>query len=493
MTSVLTPARLTSVLLGGLIAVAQAPPSRAEALSAEEAQAIAQEAYIYLYPLITMDITRKQLTNMEPSAEGIGGPVNTFNNIRTFPTADMRVVVRPNFDTLYSSGWLDLTAGPVIVSTADTDGRYFLLPMLDMWTDVFAVPGKRTSGTDAGHFAVVPPGWTGELPEGVERIQATTPYVWVIGRTQTNGPKDYAAVNKIQDGYKITPLADWGKEARAIKDKIDPAVDVKTPPLDQVNNMPAVDYFRYGAELMKLHPPHATDWSTIERMKRIGIEPGKFEPGNDAAPRAALEQGASDGLKLMKEKTPTIAPVIHGWQMNTNTMGVYGNYYLKRAIIAMAGLGANQVEDAVYPINISDAAGAPLTGQNKYVLHFNKDELPPAEAFWSVTMYDAQGFQVANPLNRFAIGDRDALKFNEDGSLDIFIQHENPGAEKESNWLPSPQSGELGVTMRLYAPRPQVLNGTWVPPSVKKVECNSPAYRHRGRDLPDGRATSRPM
>lgn len=472
MTSVLKLARPTTVfLIMGLIALAQAPPARSEALSAEEAQAIAQEAYIYLYPLITMDVTRKQLANMDPSAGGIGGPANKFNNIRTFPTADMRVIVRPNFDTLYSSGWLDLSEGPVIVSTADTGGRYFMLPMLDMWTDVFAVPGKRTSGTEAANFAVVPPGWTGELPEGVERIQATTPYVWVIGRTQTNGPKDYAAVNKIQDGYKITVLADWGKEPRAIAAKIDPTVDVRTPPLDQVNNMPALDYFKYGAELMKLHPPHATDWSTIARMKRIGLEPGKFDAGNlDADLRAALEQGAVDGLKLMKEKTPTIARVVNGWQMNTDTMGVYGDYYLKRAIIAMAGLGANQVVDAIYPINVADADGKPLTGENKYVLRFEKSGLPPVDAFWSVTMYDAEGFQVANAIDRFAIGDRDGLKFNDDGSLDIFIQNETPGAEKESNWLPSPKSGELGVTMRLYAPKPQVTDGRWAPPPVKRVE-----------------------
>ena len=177
-------------------------------LSTDEALTIAQEAYVYLYPLILMDLTRKQLTNADPKVNPIGGPANAFTHIRAFPPADMRAVVRPNFDTLYSSAWLDLSSGPIIVSTADTGGRYFLLPMLDMWTDVFAVPGKRTNGTGAANFAVIPSGWTGQLPQGVEAIRAPTPHVWIIGRTQTNGVKDYDAVHKVQDGYKITHLAD---------------------------------------------------------------------------------------------------------------------------------------------------------------------------------------------------------------------------------------------------------------------------------------------
>src|SRR5262245_11063549 len=176
--------------------------------SPEEVRVVAQEAFVYLYPLILMDLTRKQLTNLDPKINAMGGPANAFTHIRTFPTAEMRAVVRPNFDTLYSSGWLDLTSGPVVVSTADTEGRYFMLPMIDLWSDVFAVLGKRTNGTGAANFAVVPPGWTGTLPQGIERIDAPTPYVWIVGRTQTNGVKDYDAVHKVQDGYKITPLAD---------------------------------------------------------------------------------------------------------------------------------------------------------------------------------------------------------------------------------------------------------------------------------------------
>jgi hypothetical protein len=239
-----------------------------------------------------------------------------------------REVVRPNFDTLYSSGWLDLTKEPMIVSVPDTSGRYYLLPMLDMWTDVFAVPGKRTSGTKEGKFAVVPPNWTGDLPAGVEKIQSPTPYAWIIGRTQTNGPGEYAAVNKMQDGFTIVPLSQLGKAPQSIKPVIDATVDMKTAPLDQVNKMPAAAYFKYAAELMKVNPPHVTDWSTIARLKRIGLEPGKrFELDNlDPATQQALNGAVVEGLKLMYAKLPTLARTANGWQMNTDSMGVYGNY-----------------------------------------------------------------------------------------------------------------------------------------------------------------------
>lgn len=458
----------TATLVTTTAAYAQQPSASAvQSTSAEEAQTIAQEAYVYLYPLVLMDLTRKQLTNLDPKTNPIGGPANAFTHARAFPTAEMRVVVRPNFDTLYSSGWLDLTGGPMIVSTADTGGRYFLLPMLDMWTDVFAVPGKRTNGTGAASFALVPPGWSGTLPPDVERINAPTSYVWIIGRTQTNGVKDYEAVHKVQDGYKITSLADWGKAPSKVEQKIDPSVDTKTEPLRIVAQMPPAEFFKYAAELMKQNPPHATDWSTLARMKHIGIEPGKFD--NTKVGADVLTQAAAAGLKLMYDKASTLARVTNGWQMNTDTMGVYGDFYLKRAIVSLVGLGANQPEDAIYPLNVADAAGKPVLAENKYVLHFNKDELPPVNAFWSLTMYDDEGYQVANPLNRFAIGDRDALAYNSDGSLDLYVQNETPGADKEANWLPAPKSGKLGLTLRLYGPKPQAIDGRWNPPAIEQA------------------------
>jgi len=180
-----------------------------------------------------------------------------------------------------------------------------------------------------------------------------------------------------------------------------------------------------------------------------------------------LTRGAAAGLKRMQDTAPTIARVTNGWQMNTDTMGVYGNYYLKRAIVALAGLGANQVDDAIYPLNISDADGKPVMAENNSVLHFNKDALPPVGAFWSLTLYDAEGFQVANPLNRFALSSWMPFATNADGSLDLYFQNASPGAGKEANWLPAPK-GPYNLTMRLYAPKSDALTGKWNPPPVVK-------------------------
>ena len=335
-----------------------------DSVTAQEAYEIGVEAYVYFYPLVTMDVTRRVGTNIEAGKMPGLGPMNMFHHFRAYPTADFRSVVRPNFDTLYSISFLDLTKEPMVVSAPDTEGRYYMLPMLDMWTDAFAVPGKRTSGTKPGNFAVVPPGWQGQVPAAVQKIQSATPYVWIIGRTQTNGPKDYTAVHKVQDGYTITPLSQWGTTTKPVKAVIDPSVDMKTPPLDQVNKMPAAAYFKYAVELMKLNPPHVADWSAIARLKRIGIQPGKsfdFEK-LDASFQQALEKAAADGLKLMHAAVPRIGRVVNGWSMQTDTMGVYGNFYLKRAIVAMMGLGCNQPEDAIYPINLADPDAKPLVG-----------------------------------------------------------------------------------------------------------------------------------
>jgi hypothetical protein len=436
----------------------------------QEAYEIGVEAYTYLYPLVLMDTTRRQAVNIEAGKVVGRGPMNAFTNVRTFPPADFRDVVRPNFDTLYSIAWLDLTKEPMVVAAPDTQGRFYLLPMIDMWSDVFASPGKRTTGTGAIRFAIVPPGWQGKLPEGVQRIDAPTPYVWIIGRTQTNGPKDYEAVHKVQDGYTVTPLSQLGKAPQPLTATIDPTVDVKTPPMTQVDTMAAGKYFAYAAELLKVNPPHITDQPIVARMRRIGIEPGKsFDLGKaDPAVQRVLERVPADGLKAMKAKLPTLARVVNGWQMNTDTMGVYGTYYLKRALIARFGLGANLPEDAVYPVNLGDADGKPLTGANKYVLHFAKNEIPPVGAFWSITLYDKDGFPTVNAQKRNAIGDRNELKYNADGSLDLYFQSESPGKDKESNWLPAPTGG-FNLTMRLYAPKSEVLTGIWNPPPVRKL------------------------
>ncbi|MEW6436394.1 MAG: DUF1254 domain-containing protein [Pseudomonadota bacterium] len=444
------------------------------ATTPQEAEAIAANAYVYFYPLLTMDITRKQFTNIEPGQAFGKGPMNMFVSLPAYPPANFKGVVRSNFDTLYSSAWLDLSSEPLVVSAPNTDGRYYLLPMLDMWTDVFASPGWRTTGTQAGDFLVTPPGWTGSVPAGMTRISAPTPYVWIIGRTETDGPSDYDAVHKIQAGYKITPLSEWGHAGKPIVAKIDPTVDMKTPPKVQIDTMPGEKFFAYAAELLKVNPPHITDQPIIAQLKKIGIEPGKsFDPGKiDPQIRDALNKAPQEAQQLMAWKVATMARVVNGWSMNTDTMGVYGNYYLKRAIVAQQGLGANLPEDAIYPLNLADQSGKPLDGANSYTLHFDKTDMPPVNAFWSVTLYDSDGFQVANALNRFAVSSWMPFKYNADGSLDLYFENESPGPDKESNWLPAPK-GPFNLTMRMYAPRSEALTGKWNPPPIRRVEAPS--------------------
>ena len=268
----------------------------------------------------------------------------------------------------------------------------------------------------------------------------------------------------------MTPLSRWGETNEAVTVNVDPAVDMKTPPKTQTDIMSAEKFFTYAVELLKVNPPHITDEPILARMQRIGIVSGKsleFEK-LDPVVRKVLEGIPQEAQQLMKWKLSSVARVTNGWLMNTDTVGVYGNYYLKRAIAAQEGLGANLPEDAIYPLNLADDSGKPLNGTNKYTIHFEKDELPPVEAFWSITLYDVDGYQVPNLLNRFAVSSWMPFVFNANGSLDLYIQCEKPGAEKEANWLPAP-NGNFNLTMRLYAPKSEALVGKWNPPFVKKI------------------------
>ncbi|MFC4033516.1 DUF1254 domain-containing protein [Streptomyces polygonati] len=435
-----------------------------------ELRTLAHEAYVYLYPLVTMDITRLQGLSAEAGTRPGYGPANQFHHLRTFPSADFRVVVRPNFDTLYSTAWLDLTAGPMVLHTPDTHERYYMLPLLDMWTDVFANPGKRTTGTGAREFVVTGPGHVGDLPEGLPVIKAPTPYVWIIGRTQTDGTQDYEAVRVVQDGYRITPLD--AAPAYTFDPHPGPRqdLDISTEPRKLVDAMSGTDFFTRASRALAVNPPHVTDFSTVARIGRLGIVPGTIFDASrfDADERAEIEAGAGAAREAIQAGLPTVGTPVNGWTTFTDTMGVYGNDYFRRAVVTAVGLGANAPEDATYPLLVADADGEPLSGERDYVLHFDADKLPPVHAFWSVTMYDAQGFQTANELDRFSIGDRDPLLRDPDGSLDILISHRNPGGERTANWLPAP-TGPLGITLRLYAPKNAALSGRWQPPAVRKA------------------------
>lgn len=425
--------------------------------------ALSREAYLYLYPLVTMEVGRQQAINLPADAKPGYGPANAFHHLRAFPDVDFRAVVRVNFDTLYSNAWLDLTAGPVQLELPDTHDRCYTLPLYDMWTDVFASPGKRTTGTGPQRYLIAPPGWTGTSPDGIPVITAPTPHVWIIGRVQTNGPDDYDFVHAIQDGMRLTPLK------AAPPHQIDPDHDTSTDPLKVVNDMTALDFFAYAAQALQRNPTHATDFSILARIARIGLVPGEPFDGSrfTSEERDQLQDGATAALQEMIAAIPTVGTAANGWTNFSDVTGVYGNEYLVRAVVTLAGLGANPAEEAVYPLLVSDADGDPVTGDRDYVLHFDADQLPPVAAFWSLTMYDVEGFQVPNELDRYALGDRDPLAFNPDGSLDLYFSPRSPGPDREANWLPS-QPGPLGAMLRLYAPSAEALDGRWHPPAVRK-------------------------
>ena len=440
------------------------------ALSQDRIQNIGVQAYIYAYPMIMMELTRRVSTNVE-EPKGLLVPMNRFAHLRIFPDHTFKEVVRPNADTLYSIAWFDVSKEPMIVSLPDNASRYFMLQMLDMWTDVFAAPGTRTSGTNASNFAIVGPNWNGELPNSVEQIRSPTNMGWIIGRTQTNGAEDFKNVHKIQDGYTLRPLSQWGKiSTPPAKSPVNSTWDMKTPPPVQISNMSAKEYFELFAKLLKNNPPHELDWNMVEQLKNIGIVPGEEFDFSKLNPetRKALEKAVNNAQTMIDHKAKRGGEFINGWNISREVMGNYGTSYLQRAMIALIGLGANVPEDAIYPMSNVDSDGQPYNGSHRYLIHFEKAELPPVRGFWSLAMYDSDGYFVENPIKRYSIGDRDKLKYNGDGSLDIYIQHDSPGKDKQSNWLPAP-ADDFNMVLRLYWPQNEIRTGDWNPPSVKPV------------------------
>jgi hypothetical protein len=449
----------------------EAPPSMDQAREAE-VLALGTEAYIYGYPLVTMEMTRRVMTNVA-AVEGLRAPMAQFVNAREYPTAAFRDVTAPNADTLYSSAWLDLSKEPYVLSLPDEKGRYYLMPMLDGWTNVFQVPGKRTTGTKAQTYAITGPDWKGTLPKGVTQYQSPTNLVWVLGRTYCTGtPQDYQAVHAIQDKYRLVPLSAYGKPYTPPLGKVDPSIDMQTPVRAQVNRLEAAAYFKLLAALMKDNPPAAEDAPMIDKMKKIGIVPGQdFDPSKlDPAVAKGLGRAPKEGLLKIMAHEKVAGKMVNGWVVTAKT-GLYGVDYLQRALVAAIGLGANRPQDAVYPVANVDADGKPLSGANQYVIHFPKGQAPPVKGFWSLTLYNAEYFFVDNPLNRYTLSPRNQLKYNKDGSLDLIIQNESPGKAKESNWLPAPQ-GDFVLMLRLYwngETPPTILDGSWKPPAVARV------------------------
>ncbi|MCA3563382.1 MAG: DUF1254 domain-containing protein [Methylocystis sp.] len=432
---------------------------------------LATDAYIFGYPLITMEMTRRVITNVAAPV-GTRGPMGQIIKLREYPNSSFRDVTAPNADTLYTTAFFDVGKEPWVLSLPDMNDRYALFPLLDGWTTVFQVPGKRTTGTKAQTYAITGPGWKGTLPPGVKEYKSLTSIVWLLGRIYCTGtPEDYAKVHKLQDECRLVPLSAYGKPYTPPPGVVDPSIDMKTAVRDQVNRMDAVAYFTLLCKLMKDNPPAAADAPALARFARIGIVPGQdFDASKLKADfLKRVPEVANDRIMLQFKVNRNIQNV-NGFAFTTKT-GIYGTDYLMRALVTAIGLGANRPQDAVYPTSLKDADGKKYNGANKYVMRFPRNQLPPVNGFWSLTMYDSNYFFVSNPLNRYSISPRQNLVANPDGSTTLYIQKDSPGKDKESNWLPAPE-GDFILMMRLYWPdedNPTILNGSWKIPGVRRV------------------------
>jgi hypothetical protein len=438
-----------------------------------EAVSIATEAYIYGYPLVTFDMARKQQTNVAtPDAEH--APMGQVIKMRTYPAVDNHCCAAPNADTLYTLVWLDVSVKPWILSIPDMGERYYIVPMLDGFSEVFKVASSRTTGGKPQTYAITGPGWSGALPQGVTQVESPTGMVWILGRIYSSGtPQDYEAVHALQDKFSVVPLSAYGNPYTPPPGVVDPGVDMKTAVRKQVNALDIETYFDTLAELMKTNPPRAEDGPIVARMAQIGLIPGQdFDSSKfialdraviKAVPKVALLEMAQ---RLKKQKTTG------GWLYFTSGVGNFGTDYLVRGMANLLGPGWNRPQDAVYPLSQKDASGDEYDGaKHKYVMRFEKGQMPPAEAFWSLTMYNTDFFFVPNPIDRYELSQRNQLITNADGSVDLYIQAESPGKDKEANWLPAPK-GKFALVLRIYSPReapPSILDGTWTPPPVRRV------------------------
>ncbi len=445
--------------------------ARADVVNQDTVLSAAVDAYIYGYPLAIIDMTRRQLTNVA-TAGPTRAPMGQLRRFRTYPAVDDHSVPAPNADTLYTDAWLDVSKEPMVLTTPDMGDRYFQMPMLSGWTNVFQSPGTRTTGQRAQTYVITGPGWSGALPAGVTEYKAPTGIVWLVGRIYCTGTaEDYAKVHALQDQISLVPLSQYGKPYTPPPTSVDPALDTKTLPREQVNAMSVHDYFKYVAELMKTNPPLPQDAPMIAQMASIGLTPGRdFNPSKlSSFDRAAVDAISRLAMQRMLERFRD-QPTTNGWIYFGPSVGNWGTDYLLRALCNMLGPGWNIPADAVYPVSEKSADGKDYDGNNKYVLRFEKGQMPPVNdrGFWSLTMYDGNRFFVPNALNRYTLSQRDQFIANADGSVSIFLQADPPGKDKEANWLPAPK-GKFSVMLRLYLPKetaPSILDGTWKPPPV---------------------------
>lgn len=420
----------------------------------------ALDAYIYGYPIVLMETTRKAML-----AGGLQS--NRFINESVFPGPGVNIVVRPNVDTLYTTAWLDFSGEPVVLLAPNTYGKYYVLEFVDDWTNVFASIGPRTTGTAEQAYLIAGPGWRGIGPQNLPRIDAPTNTAWILGRVQTDGPKDYALVNKLQSGFLLAPLGYWMKYGASGLSDITARKPVpkRIAPMDLVEAMDAATFFTILATAMAANPPAAEDAEMNGKLAALGLTAGasfdydKLPPSAQSALASAMESGPeairAENMKLLSSGQ------VNGWSIPVANVGYYGTNYIVRAVIAMNFLGANVPEDAVYGFSYADENAQPFKGANRYKIHFDSSQYPPVNAFWSITVYDREGFLTENTINRYAISPHlQSLNYNPDGSLDIFIQNDMPSKEKLPNWLPAPK-GSFNLLLRMYWPGQEVLDGQW--------------------------------
>ena len=437
---------------------------------------LADEAVLATYPLYEMCRMRAATSPRRTEAAGAAPEgrrwCNVFTHARELLRAGKSRVVTPNNDTLYTNAWLDLGAGPLVLEVPDTAGRYYVLGLLDFYTEPFAHIGQRCTGTQARAFLITPPGWSGALPDGFDapgaHIAAPTRWLWIIGRILVDGPQDLAAVHALQDGFTLRPLADWragmgGATPRPLA--FDPACDPKAP-------LDAEGFSVQVGRALRKNPPPAHEAARFARYAALGIAPGA---GALKAPQRAALQAALDRVLPTLRAQPAGAVSPAGWTLMPVVEGSFGGDHLLRAQVALQYIGMLESREATYPIAWRDVAGQALDGSRRYRLHFAPGALPPVDAFWSITLYDSRDYMlVDNPIDRYAIGDRTpGLQRDADGGLTLHIAHAPPAdAAARANWLPAPPGG-FYLCLRAYLPRAELLDGRYALPPVTPVEDNA--------------------
>jgi len=430
---------------------------------------IGKEAVIYGYPLVMMDIA-KGLATYATSPEDFRAPVNQFAHARSYPSTSFREIPHPDVDTLSSNAWLNLSNGPMVLHVPAVPERYYVINLVDAWTNVIGSIGPRTTGTSAQDFLICGPAFKDEVPPAnMIKIQSGTNMVWIRGRTQCYGPDDFRAVSQIQNQFTLTPLKYFGQDYTPPKTvPLANSIPSFQAPREQINEMLAVYFFDRFANLLQTNPPAPQDEAISQKLDQLGIAVGKKFYLQGTAP--AVERGLKSAFKDAKETIATTARTtptrMNYWNMCLTNVGKYGTDYLLRASTASVLLGANNPQDVIYAFTDSDYSGNWLNGSKNYVVHFSADTIPPVNAFWSLTLYNDFNCLVTTDINTQAIRSFDEwLVTNDDGSIDILIQKAAP-KNQNTNWLVAP-TGKFNLVLRLYWPQDKAINGSWIPPRVK--------------------------